>query len=346
MPLETVDREKLNDLLRRFQGRKVLVVGDLIVSRFVEVAARKLAREAPVPAGDYIGETFLPGGGANLSRELASLGASVELVGLVGADEYGTWLKSEFSKHGIGCDGVVTDASRPTPLRTWIMVNTFHMLRIDREDRRDAPPVLAKRLLAAALPAIKTADCVILSDYDRGSITSYVINGVVDEAHAAGKVVVGQPKMHHYLDFSGVTYVKSNMEEAGHATGMAMVNETTLRNMGVNLLSRLDCKAILITRGEQGLTLFDKENVTMFPPIGGKKNLFSKVGVRDAMTGVFALAVASGGNAYQASVLSNISGEARSALARNVTLSPPDLQARVQSADDFVQRIVQVPVRR
>ena len=154
MPLETVDREKLNDLLRRFQGRKVLVVGDLIVSRFVEVAARKLAREAPVPAGDYIGETFLPGGGANLSRELASLGASVELVGLVGADEYGTWLKSEFAKHGIGCDGVVTDASRPTPLRTWIMVNTFHMLRIDREDRRDAPPVLAKKLLAAAVPAV------------------------------------------------------------------------------------------------------------------------------------------------------------------------------------------------
>jgi D-beta-D-heptose 7-phosphate kinase/D-beta-D-heptose 1-phosphate adenosyltransferase len=185
-----------------------------------------------------------------------------------------------------------------------------------------------------------------LSDYDRGAITSYLISGVVNAAHASGKIVVAQPKMHHYLDFSGVTYVKSNLEEAAHATGMAMVNETSLRNMGVNLLSRLDCKAILITRGEQGVTLFDKDNVTMFPPIRGRKNLFSKVGVRDAMTGVFALAFASGGNAYQASVLSNVAGEARSDLQRSASLTLHELEAKAQGTDEFVQRIVQVPVRR
>lgn len=346
MPLETVDKARLASLLRQFQGRKVLVVGDLIVSRFVEVAARKLAREAPVPAGDYVGETFLPGGAANVSRELVSLGATVNLVGLVGSDEYATWLRSEFSRAGVSHSGVLTDSSRPTPLRTWIMVNTFHMLRIDREDRRDVPLALSKRLLAEAVPQVKDVDCVILSDYDRGSITSYLINGIVNAAHASGKIVVGQPKMHHYLDFSGVTYIKSNMEEAAHATGMAMVNDTTLRNMGVNLLSRLDCKAILVTRGESGVTLFDKDNVTMFPPMGGKKNLFSKVGVRDAMTGVFALAVASGGNAYQAAVLSDVAGQARSELARPATLSLHDIEERTEQTDDFVQRIVQAPVRR
>lgn len=346
MPLDTVDKERLTGLLRQFQGRKILVIGDLIVSRFVEVAARKLAREAPVPAGDYIGEIFLPGGAANLSRELVSLGASVSLVGLAGADEYGNWLKSEFSKYGVTHSGVITDTTRPTSLRTWIMVNTFHTLRIDREDRRDIPLSMSKKLLAEAEPLIPEVDCIILSDYDRGAITSSLIGGIVNAAHESGKIVVAQPKMHHYLDFSGVTYVKSNLEEAAHATGMAMVNETSLRNMGVNLLSRLDCKAILVTRGEQGVTLFDKDNVTLFPPIRGKKNLFSKVGVRDAMTGVFGLAVASGGNAYQASVLSNLTGEARSELPRTATLTIHDLEARAQGTDEFVQRIVQVPVRR
>jgi D-beta-D-heptose 7-phosphate kinase/D-beta-D-heptose 1-phosphate adenosyltransferase len=150
MPLDSVDIEKLSGLLRQFQGRKILVVGDLIVSRFVEVAARKLAREAPVPAGDYVGETFLPGGAANLSRELVSLGASVNLVGLAGSDEYGNWLKSEFSKYGVSHSGVIIDPSRPTSLRTWIMVNTFHMLRIDREERRDVPLAMANKLLAEA----------------------------------------------------------------------------------------------------------------------------------------------------------------------------------------------------
>jgi D-beta-D-heptose 7-phosphate kinase/D-beta-D-heptose 1-phosphate adenosyltransferase len=346
LPLDSVDKERLTGVLRQFQGRKILVVGDLLVSRFVEVAARKLAREAPVPAGDYVGEIFLPGGAANLSRELVSLGASVSLVGLVGSDEYGSWLKSEFSKYGVSYGGVVTDSARPTSLRTWIMVNTFHTLRIDREDRRDVPLTMAKKLLSEAEPHIPEVDCVILSDYDRGAISSYLIGGLVAAAHSSGKIVVAQPKMHHYLDFSGVTYVKSNLEEAAHATGMAMVNETSLRNMGVNLLSRLDCRAILITRGEQGVTLFDKDNVTLFPPIRGKKNLFSKVGVRDAMTGVFSLAVASGGNAYQAAVLSNVACEARSELPRTATLSLHDLEVRAQGTEDFVQRIVQVPVRR
>ena len=346
MPLDTVDREKLTAVLRQFQGRRVLVVGDLLVSRFVEIAARKLSREAPVPAGDFVGQTLLPGGAANLSRELASLGASVSLVGLVGADEYGIWLKSGFEKHGVTFGGVIIEAARPTSLRTWYMVNGYHALRVDREDRRDVPLAVSKGLLAKAEPQIKDVDVVVLSDYDRGVVTSYLINGLVSAAHSAGKIVVGQPKMHHYLDFSGVTYVKSNLEEAEHATGMAMVNETSLRNMGVNLLSRLESKAILITRGEQGVTLFDKENVTLFPPIGGKKILFSKVGVRDAMTGVFSLVVASGGNPYQAAVLSNVAGEARSELPRIATLSLHNLEAKAEGAEEFVLRIVQVPVRR
>ncbi len=346
MPLDTVDREKLTALLRKFQGRKILVVGDLIVSRFVEIAARKLAREAPVPAGDYVGETFLPGGAANLSRELVSLGASVSLVGLTGADEYGAWLRSEFARNSVIHSGVITDNTRPTALRTWMMVNGFHTLRIDREDRRDVPEAMAKKLLAAAEAVIGGVDGVILSDYDRGAITSYLISGIVSAAHSAGKIVVGQPKMHHYLDFSGVTYVKSNLEEAAHATGMSMVNETSLRNMGVNLLGRLECEGILVTRGEAGVTLFDKDNVTLFPPMGGKKNVFSKVGVRDAMTGVFGLAVASGGNAYQASVLSNVAGQVRSDLARNASMSLHDLETKAAAIEDFVQHIVQMPVRR
>jgi len=344
--LDSVDREKLTAVLRRFQGRKVLVIGDLLVSRFVEVAARKLAREAPVPAGDFVGQTLLPGGAANLSRELVSLGASVGLVGLVGSDEYGSWLKSEFSKYGLNSSGVVTDQSRPTSLRTWYMVNTFHMLRIDKEDRKDVPLAMAKKLLAEAESQIKAVDCVILSDYDRGVITSYLISGVVAAAQIAGKIVVGQPKMHHYLDFSGVTYVKSNLEEAEHATGMAMVNETSLRNLGVNLLSRLDSRAILITRGDQGVALFDRENVTFFPPIRGRKNLFSKVGVRDAMTAVYSLAVAPGGNPYQAAVLANVAGEARSELPRIASLSHQELEARTEGVEELVRRIVQAPVRR
>src|SRR2546422_843319 len=256
MGLQNLSKEGLSSLLDKFQGKKLLVIGDLIVSRFVEVAARKLSREAPVPAGDYIGETFLPGGAANLAREVGALGASVSVIGSIGDDEYGRWLTGDLERNGISHSGVFVDSARPTSLRTWIMVNGFHSLRIDREDRRDAKYEMTRNFLKAAEPIIGEVDGVVLSDYDRGVVTSGLISGVVSAARAAGKIVVAQPKMRHYLDFGGGTYVKSKLQEATKATGMSIVKEKSPRNLGVKLMSRLACQAILITRGAGGVTVF------------------------------------------------------------------------------------------
>ncbi|MGA2199954.1 MAG: PfkB family carbohydrate kinase [Nitrososphaerales archaeon] len=324
----------------------MLVIGDLIISRFVEVSARKLAREAPVPAGDYVGETLLPGGAANLARELTSLGANVTVLGVVGDDAQGAWLREDLTRNGISTSGIASDKNRPSSLRTWIMVNRLHYLRIDQETRKDIPPITTRAFIEAAAFEIPKVDAVVLSDYDRGVISPPLIDGVVSAAKETRKIVVAQPKMRHYLDFAGVTYVKSNLEEATHATGMNMVNETSLRNMGVNLMQRLDCKGMLITRGEQGMTVFEKEQITNFPPIYGRRNFFSKVGVRDTMTGVFSLGIAAGGSIDEAACLSNIAGPLRSDKARNVSLTVSDFQSGFDALGDFLQRISQAPVRR
>lgn len=344
--MDSLSVEDLSSILAKFQGKRLLVIGDLIVSRFVEVSARKLAREAPVPAGDYVGETLLPGGAANLARELTSLGASVSVLGVVGDDVQGGWLREDLARNGVGIAGIMTEKNRPTSLRTWIMVNRLHYLRIDQETRKEVPPNTTKAAVETAQSEIPLVDAIVLSDYDRGVITPYLIDGVVSEARKAGKIVVAQPKMRHYLDFAGVTYVKSNLEEATHATGMNIVNETSLRNMGVNLMSRLDCKGILMTRGEQGMTVFEREQITNFPPIYGKRNFFSKVGVRDAMTGVFALSVAAGASITEAACLSNVAGPLRSDKARNVSLTVADFKSGFDALGDFLQRISQAPVRR
>ncbi len=344
--MDSLSVEGLSSLLSKFQGRRLLVVGDLIVSRFVEVSARKLAREAPVPAGDYVGETLLPGGAANLARELASLGANVAVLGVVGDDAHGSWLREDLERNGISTGWVAVDKNRPTSLRTWIMVNRLHYLRIDQETRKDIPVVTTKAFIESATTEVPKVDAVVMSDYDRGVISPPLIDGVVSAAKESKKIVVAQPKMRHYLDFSGVTYIKSNLEEATHATGMSMVNETSLRNMGVNLMQRLDCKGMLITRGEQGMTVFEREQITNYPPIYGRRNFFSKVGVRDTMTGVFALGVAAGGSITEAACLSNIAGPLRSEKARNVSLTPADFHSGFEMLGDFLQRISQAPVRR
>jgi len=344
--MDTLSVEGLSSLVAKFQGRRLLVIGDLIVSRFVEVSARKLAREAPVPAGDYVGETLVPGGAANLARELTSLGANVSILGVVGDDAQGAWLTQDLTRNGINTSGIATDKNRPTSLRTWIMVNRLHYLRIDQETRKDIPSVTTRAFIEAAKVEVPGVDAVVLSDYDRGVISPPLIDGVVSASKETKKIVVAQPKMRHYLDFAGVTYVKSNLEEATHATGMSMVNETSLRNMGVNLMQRLDCKGMLITRGEQGMTVFEREQITNFPPIYGRRNFFSKVGVRDTMTGVFALGVAAGGSITEAACLSNIAGPLRSDKARNVSLTVSDFQSGFAALGDFLQRISQAPVRR
>lgn len=344
--MSSLSVDGLGGLLKKFQGKRLLVVGDFLVSRFVEVSARKLAREAPVPAGDYVGETLLPGGAANLANEVASLGGQASVIGTVGDDNYGVWLKEDLARNGVATEGMFQDKSRPTSLRTWIMVNRLHYLRIDQEVRKEVQLAMTKALAASAEGKIPSVDTVVFSDYDRGAITSSLISSIVASARKAGKIVVAQPKDRHYMDYAGVTYVKSNLGEATHATQMAMVNETSLRNMGVNLMGRLDCKGIVITRGEEGMTVFDREQITTLPLPFGRKSFFNKVGVRDAMTGVFSLAVAAGGSITEAACLSNIAGTVRSEKPRTSTLTIQDLEKRLELMGDFLSHVSQMPVRR
>jgi D-beta-D-heptose 7-phosphate kinase/D-beta-D-heptose 1-phosphate adenosyltransferase len=268
------------------------------------------------------------------------------VIGVVGEDNYGVWLKDDLARNGVATEGITVDKTRPTSLRTWLMVNRLHYLRIDQEVRKEVQVPITKAFAAAAETKIPNVDTVVFSDYDRGVITSFLISSVVTAARKAGKIVVAQPKDRHYMDFSGVTYVKSNLGEATHATGMAMVNETSLRNMGVNLMGRLDCKGIVITRGEEGMTVFDREQITSFPLPFGRKSFFNKVGVRDVMTGVFSLAVAAGGSITEAACLSNIAGTVRSEKPRTSTLTIQDLEKRLESMGDFLNRVSQMPVRR
>jgi len=174
--LAGLSNEGLSGLLKKFQDKRLLVVGDLLVSRFLEVSARKLAREAPVPAGDYVGEALLPGGAANLANEVASLGGSVSVIGMVGEDNYGVWLKEDLARNGVGTEGIVVDKSRPTSLRTWIMVNRLHYLRIDQEVRKEVQVPITKAF-AAARKRASLASVLIPPRVD-GPVVGYVVPGV------------------------------------------------------------------------------------------------------------------------------------------------------------------------
>ncbi len=326
-----------------FRDRSILVIGDLMVDRYVVSQGRKLSREAPVPVADYISEELVLGGAANLTNNLLALGAKVKTMGVVGSDEPGKWLQEELTRKGADLSGVIVNG-RPTSLKTRFILNHRQYLRIDKEYRSEVESHVTKQFLSSLGELTEGADEVVFSDYDKGVITPELISNVVEECRVRGKKVLAQPKVRHYLDYIGVSMVKSNVREATIATGVSMVNDTSLRNMGHNLMTRLECDSILLTRSEQGMILFEKKNITSFPPFKGPKPGFNAVGVRDCMTAVLAASLAGGAPVKEAVLLAGLAASQQSDKIGTVVVDLNDLRSQADTTLELAERIVQVPV--
>ncbi len=340
-----IEKNKLHEIVSRFKGKSVLVVGDLMVDKYVSIEARKISREAPIPVGDLRGERLSLGGSGNLANNIVALGGRAHMLGFVGEDAEGAWIRKALSDAGIGTSGIET-YPRPTTLKTRYMVNGVQFLRVDREVRSDIAGDLTEKLLKHADDAIRDCDILAIADYDKGAVTSYLIDSLVASAKAASKKIVAQPKVRHYLDFRGVDYIKSNEREASIATGISGLNETGLRNIATNLTTRLACRAIILTRSEKGITVFEQNSMTTIPPVMSPSHFARPVGVRDAMTSVLVLSIASGANSFEGAALSNLAAALRGDRAGTIVLSAEEIVQNIGSVEKALSSVAPVPVRR
>ena len=203
---------------------------------------------------------------------------------------------------------------------------------------------VTKQFLYSLDDLLEDADGIVFSDYDKGVITPELISNVVEECRVQEKKVVAQPKVRHYLDYVGVSMVKSNVREATIATGVSMVNDTSLRNMGHNLMTRLECEGLLLTRSEQGMILFEKKNITSFPPFKGPKPGFNAVGVRDCMTAVLAMSIVSEAPIGEAVLLAGLAAAQHTDNLGTVVVDLNDLRSQASTTLELAEQIVQVPV--
>ncbi len=340
MTLATADPTKVVD---DFRDKSILVIGDLIVDRYVHSQGRKLSREAPVPVADFLSEELVLGGASNLTNNLVALGAKVKVLGVVGKDEAGRWLVEELQRRGADTSGVIVN-DRPTSLKTRFILNHRQYLRIDKEDRSDVEPHVTRQFLGALREQVSNVDGVVFSDYDKGVITPELISNVVEECRVQNKKVLAQPKVRHYLDYIGLTMVKSNAREGSIATGVSMINDTSLRNMGHNLMTRLECESLLLTRSEQGMILFEKKNITSFPALKGPKPGFNAVGVRDCMTAVLAMSMASNAPVREAVLLAGLAAAQQADEIGTVVVDLNELRSQASTTVELAEQIVQVPV--
>jgi D-beta-D-heptose 7-phosphate kinase/D-beta-D-heptose 1-phosphate adenosyltransferase len=297
--------DALSHLPRAFAGKTVLVLGDVMLDRFIYGAVDRISPEAPVPVIAVEKETAMLGGAGNVARNVAALGAKAVLIGLVGQDDAGAALRGMIdAEPGLEAE-LVVDPQRRTTEKVRYISGSHQMLRVDREDRG---PGDAATLLSAFKAHLAAADVVVLSDYAKGVLTVEVVRGAIDAARAAGKPVIVDPKSRDFARYDGATLIKPNRKEAAEATGVTDTSDEASEDAGAAILAMAPgLEAALITRGGAGMTLSVRGQPHVHLPATAIE-VFDVSGAGDTVAATLALALAAGASLADAAHLANLAG--------------------------------------
>ena len=302
--MEKYKYSTLANVVKRFKGKKVLVIGDLLLDQFIWGDVSRISPEAPVPVVWVKNDSFMPGGACNVANNVAALGGEVSIIGLVGEDEKAEMLKRLLAERGISTDGIITDKNRPTILKTRVIANHQQVVRIDREDVNHISNDQINRIKEYLKQNIKSLDGIIIEDYGKGMITPALLKVVVPMAKEYNKIVAVDPKESHFSYYKGVTVITPNHHEARNAVGFAIKDEKTLKKAGEKMLKDLKAKVILITLGENGMMVFEKDkNPKKIPTLA--REVFDVSGAGDTVIAVYTLSLISGGSSITAAHISN-----------------------------------------
>ena len=323
--------DHLQALVDRFAGRRLLVLGDLMLDHYLWGRCERISPEAPVPVVEVQKETSSLGGAGNVAANLTSLGAEPVLVGLVGEDDRSRQLFEAFADRGVDTRAIVRDPSRPTTMKTRIIAHSQQVVRADWESRADVEGKALKTLLATLERELPKCHGLIVSDYGKGVVTRVVLEKAIGLAKAKKLPTCVDPKESHIDAYKGVSILTPNQNEAGYVMGQRITDETSLMSVGWGLQKRLDVDCALITRGADGMSLFERSGrYTHLPTVA--REVYDVTGAGDTVVSVVALALAAGADYPEACYLAN---HAAGVVIREVgtaTCSPSELRASVAGA--------------
>jgi D-beta-D-heptose 7-phosphate kinase/D-beta-D-heptose 1-phosphate adenosyltransferase len=302
--MKFLDFARLKTVITGFDRARVLVVGDLILDEFIWGGVSRISPEAPVPVVWVNSENFMPGGASNVAANIRSLGGEVHLAGIVGADSRGEKLRELLSQKGVHCDGVFTDPARPTTQKTRVIAGHQQVVRIDRERVEPLPDSLIDAVLDFIRAKMDDIDALIIEDYGKGVISPRLVQEIVRAAKKRDKVITVDPKETHFSYYQGVTTITPNHHEAASAVGYAIRDEATLEKAGNQLLKKLNAESVLITRGENGMCLFQQgKRPERIPTVA--QEVFDVSGAGDTVISAYTLARARRASAVEAAHISN-----------------------------------------
>jgi D-beta-D-heptose 7-phosphate kinase/D-beta-D-heptose 1-phosphate adenosyltransferase len=304
--MKILNQKRAFEMIDRFSRAKVLVVGDLMIDHFIWGKVSRISPEAPVPVVEVDADHFLLGGSANVLHNIHAMGGIGYVTGVVGADKMGKQLVREFRKRRIDIQGIVEERDRPTTLKTRIVAHNQQIVRFDRENRQPAGEDSIERMIAYIRALRDDLGAIVISDYGKGVVTKELLDGVREIVRNRNIVVCVDPKKSDFSLYEGCDIITPNHHEAGRAAGVERVNRDNVVEVGKTLLKRYRYQALLITRGEEGMSLFERNDEihhTSFP--AEAREVFDVTGAGDTAIGVFALCMASGATFKEAAFLAN-----------------------------------------
>lgn len=329
--MNTLLSRRATALLRRFSRVRLLVVGDLMLDQFIWGRVDRISPEAPVPVVQVTGESFHLGGAANVVNNIRALGGAVTVCGLVGRDAAGRRIVAELERIGAVTAGVVASRNAGTIRKTRIIAHSQQVVRFDRENTDQA------RSATGQLGRFLTARCarfdgVVVSDYGKGVVTPELLATLAELRERHGFQLIVDPKRANFAHYRGISLATPNVHEAAEAAGMEVRDEATLRAAGQRLLERWGAEAILITRGEQGMTLVRSHAaVRHYPTVA--RQVFDVTGAGDTVVATCALSLGAGGDWDEAAFLANHAAGVVVGKVGTATATPAELRRAVAAED-------------
>jgi rfaE bifunctional protein kinase chain/domain len=298
-----VDKGNLLKLIKRFPGQKILVIGDLILDKYLWCEVDRISPEAPVPVALVKSESYFLGGAANVANNLAGLGAAVELVGLVGADAAGRLLSQQLQVKNISCAGSLIDSTRPTIVKQRIICGTHQLLRVDYEDTKAISRLEEEKILNYITGLLDTIKVVIFSDYAKGLISEKLAQSIISLAKQKKVKVLADPTPHTFKKFISSDLIKPNKKEA-ESIAQEKFNDdySNLARVGAKIKNKLDSD-LVITLGKDGVAVFDGPKIFLLPT--SAQEVYDVAGAGDTIIAALALALASGASLEEASAIGN-----------------------------------------
>ena len=295
-----VKKSRLLEILESFKDIKIAVIGDMMLDDYIIGSVDRISPEAPVPVVNVKEERFVLGGAANVVNNLSTLGAQTFSFGVIGNDANGDRLTNEFVKNLINVKGIVRAEDRPTIVKRRIIAHNQQLLRLDWEDKKDISTSHEDQLLSNLKAHIGEIDAIILSDYDKGVLTPRVAKEIIRIANENNKIVTVDPKPKNAINYVGATSMTPNRKEAMECIGVDRIEDA--EKLGIELKKKLNLTNLLLTRSEEGMSLFEDEviNIPTFA-----KEVYDVTGAGDTVISVFTLAAAAGATWHEAAKIAN-----------------------------------------